>query len=1037
MRVAVRGGRGVRPWARRFSLLAILAAVVVLVPAAPALGDALPPVSIDVAETVGASEGSVALPPADASASDAVAVNDTPDVLGPLLYADGEAVLVSDSLSVLPPLLVPAGEGVSVIDGAAVLGPVDASAADAVHALDAALVLGPAFAETAEVATVSDTAVVLPPALVAVSDAITATDTPVVLPPVQVDATESIGASDGAVVLPPVSVGASESVGASDGALVLPPVLVDATEAVGASDGAEVLPPVLVAQDDQVAVSDASEPQVVNTAPIVTTPDLAGPEGSLRAAPGSFTDPDPQLWSASVDYGDGSGSVPLVLTGKTFALSHLYDDNGTYHVTVKVTDSTGATGTGTSTARITNVAPTATATGDGPTAEGSPATVSLSSPVDVSTADTHAGFRYAFACDGEHFADAGVTPTTACTFDDGPSTRHVLARILDKDAGATTYGVDITVTNVAPAAELVNDGPVTEGSPVAIHFRQAHDPSTADTSAGFAYQLACDGKSFAPAAGGETSCTFDDGPSSHVVIGRISDKDGGTTELKTTVEVVNAPPSATLAAPAAVDEGSLFSVSVVAPHDASAADSHAGFGYSFACDGSTFSPASPISTTSCIFDDGPSSHVVRARISDKDGGTTVLQAPVDVRNVAPQATFAPPAPVDEGSSFALALTALRDVSATDTAAHFTYAFDCGDGLGLAAFTASATRTCPTDDNGARSVVAQVRDKDGGVSSYTGSVDVRSVAPTATLVAPGASVLEGSKFTVALTAPADPSARDLVAGFTYAFDCGAGYGLAASTASALCPAVDNPSVNVRARIIDKDGAATEYAVAVRVANVAPSVTLTSPGLGAAGVPVGLAASFTDPGVRDSHTCSVAWGDGATTVGAVTEAGGNGTCAASHAYSSATVTTATLTLTDKDGGAGNASVQVVVVDQAAGFVTGNGWVTAGAQRVTFLLDAKYRKGALSGNVDLQTPAGALHATDLVWLVVAGSRAELRGAATLDGRSGFTFQLVGDDSPRAFRVAIWNGTSLVYDSVPGAPWDLVSARPQPLGGGSIQVH
>jgi hypothetical protein len=1017
MRVAIRGGRGARPWARRSTLPAILAAVVVLVAAAPALGDSLPPVSIDVTETVGASVGSVALPPADASSSDAVAVNDTLDVLGPLLYADGEVVLVADSLSVLPPLIVDAGEGVGVTDGAAVLGPADASTVDQVQAADAAFVLGPAFVETADVATVSDMAVVLPPAIVAVSDAITATDATVVLPPVSVDAPESIGASDEAVVLPPVTVGA--------------------TETVGASDGAEVLPPVLVAQDDQVAVSDASQPQVVNTTPSVTIPDLAGPEGSLRAAPGSFADPDPQLWSASVDYGDGSGPVPLALTGKSFALSHLYDDNGTYHVTVKVTDSSGATGAATSTASIANVAPTATPTGDGPTAEGSPASVSLTSPADVSVADTHAGFRYAFACDGEHFADADVTPTMTCTFDDGPSTRHVLARILDKDGGATTYGVEITVTNVAPAAQFGNDGPVMEGSPVAIHFRQAHDPSAADTSAGFAYQVACDGNSFAPAAGGETTCTFDDGPSSHVVVGRISDKDGGTTELRTTVDVVNAPPSATLTAPAAVDEGSLFSVSVVAPHDPSAADSHAGFGYSFACDGSTFSPASPISTTSCIFDDGPSSHVVRARISDKDGGTTALQASVDVHNVATQATFVPPAPVDEGSSFALALTAPRDVSATDTAAHFTYAFDCGDGLGLSAFTASATRTCPTDDNGRRSVVAQVRDKDGGVSSYTGSVDVRSVAPTATLVAPGEPVAEGSNFTIALTAPADPSARDLVAGFTYAFDCGAGYGLPASTASALCPAVDNPSANVRAKIIDKDGATTEYVLAVRVSNVAPSVTLTSPGLGAAGVPVGLAASFTDPGVRDSHTCSVAWGDGATTVGAVTEAGGNGTCAASHAYSSATVTTATLTLTDKDGGAGSASVQVVVVDPAAGFLTGNGWVTAGVQRVTFLLDAKYRKGALNGNVDVQTPTGALHATDLLWLVVAGSRAELHGAATLDGRSGFTFQLVGDDSPRAFRVAIWNGTSLVYDSVPGAPWDLATARPQPLGGGSIQVH
>ena len=785
-------------------------------------------------------------------------------------------------------------------------------------------------------------------------------------------------------------------------------------------------------------MTDDPGSQVVNTRPKVTLPDLAGAEGSPVAAPGSFVDPDPQLWAASVDYGDGSGQVPLELTGKSFALSHVYDDNGSYTVTVKVTDSAGATGTSTSTARIANVSPTAIVTAAASVAEGSPATVTVSSPADVSTADTRAGFRYAFACDGQHFGDAQDAPSATCTFDDGPATLHVLARILDKDAGATTYGVDIAVTNVAPTAQLANDGPVTEGAPVGIHFRLAHDPSAADTNAGFAYQVACDGTSFTPANGGNTTCTFDDGPSSHVVVGRISDKDGGTTELRTTVIVTNAPPTATLAAPAAVDEGSLFTVAVTSPRDPSVADTHAGFGYSFACDGASFSPAAPISSTSCVFDDGPSSHVVRARISDKDGGTTLLEATVAVRNVAPQATFVAPPPVDEGSSFTLALTAAHDASAADTAAHFAYAFDCGDSVGLSPFTATASRVCPTDDNGTRAVVAQVRDKDGAVTSYTGTVTVRSVAPTATLLTPADPVAEGSRFTVALSAPADPSVRDVVAGFTYAFDCGAGYGPAATTASALCTAVDNPSAGVRAKIIDKDGGATEYTAAVRVANVSPSVTLTAPGAGSAGVPVALAGSFTDPGIRDTHTCSVAWGDGATSTGAVTEQGGNGTCAASHAYSVATVTTAKLTITDKDGGSGSATTQLVVVDQSAGFITGSGWVVAGSQRVTFALDAKYKKGGvLNGNVDVQTPAGSLHATDLQWLVVAASRAELRGAATLDGRAGYTFQIVGDDSPKAFRVGIWNGASLVYDSVPGAPWDLSAARPQPLGGGSIQVH
>jgi len=51
----------VRPGARRLPLPAVLAALVLLVPATPALADSLPPVPIDVTETVGASDGAAAL----------------------------------------------------------------------------------------------------------------------------------------------------------------------------------------------------------------------------------------------------------------------------------------------------------------------------------------------------------------------------------------------------------------------------------------------------------------------------------------------------------------------------------------------------------------------------------------------------------------------------------------------------------------------------------------------------------------------------------------------------------------------------------------------------------------------------------------------------------------------------------------------------------------------------------------------------------------------------------------------------------------
>jgi cyclophilin family peptidyl-prolyl cis-trans isomerase len=61
---------------------------------------------------------------------------------------------------------------------------------------------------------------------------------------------------------------------------------------------------------------------------------------------GSFTDPGAGPWTATVDYGDGTGERPLALNAdRTFSLSHAYVDPGSYTVRVRVRDEVGGTGT--------------------------------------------------------------------------------------------------------------------------------------------------------------------------------------------------------------------------------------------------------------------------------------------------------------------------------------------------------------------------------------------------------------------------------------------------------------------------------------------------------------------------------------------------------------------------------------------------------------------------------------------------------------------------------------------------------------------
>jgi PKD repeat protein len=78
---------------------------------------------------------------------------------------------------------------------------------------------------------------------------------------------------------------------------------------------------------------------VSNVAPVIGA--FAGSmllPGETYTAPGSFTDPGADPWTATVDYGDGSGTGALVLSGKTFSLSHTYAAAGTFMVTVRVSD---------------------------------------------------------------------------------------------------------------------------------------------------------------------------------------------------------------------------------------------------------------------------------------------------------------------------------------------------------------------------------------------------------------------------------------------------------------------------------------------------------------------------------------------------------------------------------------------------------------------------------------------------------------------------------------------------------------------------
>jgi len=95
---------------------------------------------------------------------------------------------------------------------------------------------------------------------------------------------------------------------------------------------------------------------VANVAPTVGA--FAGAAllpGEVYTATGSFTDPGADPWTATVDYGDGSGAQPLAVSGQSFALAHTYTAAGAFTVTVQVSDGQ-ATSAATQTVTVTSQA---------------------------------------------------------------------------------------------------------------------------------------------------------------------------------------------------------------------------------------------------------------------------------------------------------------------------------------------------------------------------------------------------------------------------------------------------------------------------------------------------------------------------------------------------------------------------------------------------------------------------------------------------------------------------------------------------------
>ena len=123
-------------------------------------------------------------------------------------------------------------------------------------------------------------------------------------------------------------------------------------------------------------------------------------------------------------------------------------------------------------------------------------------------------------------------------------------------------------------------------------------------------------------------------------------------------------------------------------------------------------------------------------------------------------------------------------------------------------------------------------------------------------------------------------------------------------------VDDYSGSIGLRVADNDGFSGTDSTTVTINNVPPTIDAGPDQTTKEGKEISISAAFTDPGLLDTHTAQIDWGDGTIDTAVVSETDGSGTVSGNHTYDDDGLYTVTVTIIDDDGGTGYDEILVTV-------------------------------------------------------------------------------------------------------------------------------
>jgi len=625
---------------------------------------------------------------------------------------------------------------------------------------------------------------------------------------------------------------------------------------------------------------------------VAPTADAGGPyslgQGGSVALDGSgSSDSDGSIVNYEWDC-TSNGSYDVSSSSPT-ANSCSYPDDGTYTLTLRVTDDDGAQDTDTVGVTVTNALPSADA--GGPYSVNQLAALSLDGSASSDPDGSIAVYEWDCTNDGSYDVSSASPTGSTCTYpDDGSYT--VGLRVTDDDGGQATDTATVTATNTAPVANAGGPYSINQLAALSLDGSASSDPD--GSIALYEWDCTNDGSyDTASTSGTGSTCTYpDDGP--YTVALRVTDDDGGQATDTATVTATNTAPVANAGGPYSVNQ--LAALSLDGSGSSDPDGSIALYEWDCTNDGSYDTSSASATGSTCTYPD-EGSYTVGLRVTDDDGGQATATAAVTATNTAPVADAGGPYSGPQGSPIALDGSGSSDPDGTLSL----YEWDCTDDGSYDTSSASPSgSSCTYPADGAYILRLRVTDDDGSQATDTATVTSANTPPIADAGGPYSGD-EG--VAIAVDAAGSTDVGGSIVLVEWDCDNDGAFEISGTTTAATCTYPDQGSFSAAVRVTDDNGASDTNVGSVSVGNVDPDLDSLVTNDGDEGSSLSFSVSATDV-AADTVTVTWDFGDGTTDVGA----------SVSHTYADDGTFSIVVTATDEDGGSATLTGSSIIANVA---------------------------------------------------------------------------------------------------------------------------